>query len=155
MSDMHPQREQARCRAVVGRMLSVLTANNEEFRNALAHDAEGRSISIPALPSDSLRDLSFMASRAGGEATIAVPVKSRSDGVELVLVGMTVRRDGNNPNDHHLPTGPDSTIGDVLKLLVPGSSMTYRLADGSDELLFCGIGQEDVSDCDGDLIPAL
>ncbi|MXW99946.1 MAG: hypothetical protein F4Y05_04355 [Acidimicrobiaceae bacterium] len=90
---------------------------------------------VPVLPSDSLNE-SVERIRASGHVRgfLTTAWWQHGSGRPL-LAWLAVEMVGasQHPSDSHLPTTPSTTVGDLLRILHPGASMTVRLE--SDELV--------------------
>lgn len=148
-----------RARCALGRMLSHLIGDDPVFRRELEGNGTGDLVVVPGLETDSLQRLSEAVARAGGQATVAVAL-ARDDPprVGLALLSMETRgASGELDGEHHTPFTPETTVGDLLRMLTPGVSMTMRLQlDDGGELALSGVTEhEPPEDTADDLIAAL
>ena len=89
---------------------------------------------VPVLPSDRLNESIAIIHNKGRKAGVLVTVRLHQEKNQLGLNWISVRSIGEHDDSDHLPTSPATTVGDLLRILLPGSSMTVRL--GTDELVF-------------------
>ena len=90
---------------------------------------------VPVLPTDSLNE-SVERIRASGHVRgflTTVWWQHGSGRPRLVWLAVEMVGSSEQQRDWHLPTTPSTTVGDLLRILHPGASMTVRLK--SDELV--------------------
>ncbi len=144
-------------RAAFGKLLSFLSITDRDKFDRLSggRSTGGSRVLVPALESDSVHDISMLVRQAGGDAMVAVvgPMESRDGkhGFTIRSARMTTE-ETDADSGHDVPVGRTCTLGDLFRVLLPGSSITLRLADG-EELWFEDGGEADVSDGDS-LLPA-
>ncbi len=116
----------------IGRMAS-LTGPDEQLVEWASENGEDLFI-VPALPTDSLNESIATIHKRGNTAGVLVTVSPHQEKDRLHLCWITFRSVCGHDNGDHLPTSPTTTVRDLLRILLPGSSMTIRL--GMDELVF-------------------
>jgi hypothetical protein len=130
-----------------GRMVSHRCAYDVDFANRLeARDADDRRVVVPVLGDDCLHTVSELVRRAGGDATLVVlqsgpeaPAEFKSVR-EAAIVRLTITRADDETTN--VPYGPSCTLADVLRVLVPGASITMRFA--TSEMLFGDVSTTDL-----------
>ena len=119
-------------RQLIGRMAS-LSGPDDHLIKWASRAGEDLFI-VPVLPNDGLNEsISIIHSKGlrSGVLVTASPPKKKD---ELVLHWIAVESATGRDDGGHLPTTPSATVGDLLRILQPGSSMTFRC--GSEELVF-------------------
>ena len=116
----------------IGRMASVV-GPDDQLADWASENGEDLFI-VPALPDDGLNESIAIIHNKGYKAGVLVTVVAHQEKNRLGLGWITVKSVGGHDDSGHLPTSPSTTVGDLLKILLPGSSMTIRL--GMDELVF-------------------
>ena len=129
----------------LGALLTRLIANSPDFASRLqAQDAEGRHPIVAALDSEPLVDVIERVRRCGGEGSV-MTLRPGSDGKLLLVVAkMTVAEQLAEDGDHHVPFDASCTLGDLLKVLGEGASITLRLTDGDDLIELEDVGAPEV-----------
>lgn len=89
---------------------------------------------VPVLPKDSLNESISIIHSKGLRSGVLVTASSPQEKNQLVLRWITVESASGYDDGSHLPTTPATTVGDLLRILQPGSSMTIRF--GTEELVF-------------------
>lgn len=89
---------------------------------------------VPALPTDALNESIAIIHNRGYTAGVLATVSPHQEKDRLSLCWITFRSVCDHEDSDHLPTSSTTTVGDLVKFLLPGSSMTIRL--GMDELVF-------------------
>ena len=116
----------------IGRMASLF-GPDDQLAEWASRNGEDLFI-VPALPDDGLNESISIIHDKGYKAGVLVTVVAHQEENRLELMWITVRSVGGHDDDGHLPTSPSTTVGDLLKILLPGSSVTVRLGMG--ELVF-------------------
>lgn len=119
-------------RQLIGRMAS-LSGPGDHLIKWAARAGEDLFV-VPVLPNDGLNEsISIIHSKGlrSGVLVTASPPKKKD---ELVLRWIAVESATGRDDGDDLPTTPSTTVGDLLRILQPGSSMTIRC--GSEEFVF-------------------
>ena len=119
-------------RHLIGRMAS-LSGPDDHLIEWAARAGEDLLI-VPVLPNDGLNEsISVIHSKGlrSGVLVTATPPQKKN---ELVLSWIAVESATGQDDGDDLPTTPSTTVGDLLRILQPGSSMTIRC--GSEEFVF-------------------
>ena len=116
----------------IGRMASLVGPDDQLAEWASENEEE--LFIVPALPTDGLNESIAVIHKRGHTAGVLVTVSPHQDKDRLRLCWITFRSVCGHDDGDHLPTSPATTVGDLLRILLPGSSMTIRL--GMDELVF-------------------
>lgn len=96
-------------------------------------DTDDRRVVVPVLDTDPVQLAVKLIQQAGREGTLAVlNQRKRSDEPSVVLLRLGIAATSVQ-SDWDLPVSPDCTIADLLRVLLPGASLTMRMVDG-DEL---------------------
>ena len=119
-------------RQLIGRMAS-LSGPDDHLIKWAARAREDLFI-VPVLPKDSLNESIAIIHDKGHRSGVLVTASSPQEKNQLVLRWITVESASGYDDGSHLPTTPATTVGDLLRILRPGSSMTIRL--GNDEFVF-------------------
>lgn len=86
---------------------------------------------MPVLPTDSLnRSVEWIGDHGYDRGVLATVSWQHSGHPRLVWLAVELVGSGQQERDSHLPTTPSTTIGDMLRILNPGASMTIRLESG-------------------------
>jgi hypothetical protein len=130
-----------------GRMISHRCTYDADFANRLdARDANGRRVVVPALEVDPLHTVSELVERTGGDAVLVVlngdpGALAKAKGLwKSTLLRLRITRGDDENTD--VPCGPSCTLGDVLRVLTPGVSITMRIATA--EMSFGDVGTADL-----------
>ena len=116
----------------IGRVASLVGPDDQLVEWASGNGEE--LFIVPALPTDGLNESIAIIHRGGRKAGVLVTVNPHQDEDRLSLCWITFRSVCDHEDSDHLPTSPATTVGDLLRILLPGSSLTIRL--GMDELVF-------------------
>ncbi len=139
-----------RTKTSVGALASCLMAKSPEFARLFpVRDSEGRRVIVPATETDRVDAIAKLVEQSGGTAMLAVFGKTDTKAMSLTVARMTTNC-SDDPCDHHVPVTHGCTIGDLLRVLLPGSSITLRLA--GDELGLDEITEQEVGP-EGELVP--
>jgi hypothetical protein len=129
-----------RLRASYGRRVAAMIAYDVNFAGRFhVRDAHGRRVVVPVLEDDTVAFVAGLVRRSGGEAVLAVPIGVTDAGSRVKTVAFSVSPEDREDCDNDVPVGIECTIGDVLKVLAVGTSMTLRIGGG--ELSFDDLGQ--------------
>ncbi len=112
-------------------------------------DALGRRVVVPTLETDPVHLALGLVQQAGGEGTLAVRRERTHDAPPSVVFLRFSFSAASGTQDDGVPVGSDCTIADLLKVLMPGSSITISAdQEGGDELRIADLGDSDLpSDC--------
>ena len=119
-------------RQLIGRMAS-LSGPDDHLIEWASRAGEDLFI-VPVLPNDGLNESISIIHSKGLRSGVLVTASSPQEKNQLVLRWITVESASSHDDGSHLPTTPATTVGDLLRILRPGSSMTIRL--GNDEFVF-------------------
>lgn len=119
-------------RQLIGRMAS-LDGPDEHLLEWASRTGENLFI-VPVLPNDGLNESIAVIHKNGRRSGVLVTAAAPQEGNHVVLRWVTVESAHSHDDSGHLPTTPATTVGDLLRFLQPGSSMTIRL--GNDEFVF-------------------
>ena len=119
-------------RQLIGRMAS-LSGPDDHLIEWASRAGEDLFI-VPVLPNDGLNESISIIHSKGLRSGVLVTASSPQEKNQLVLRWITVESASGYDDGSHLPTTPATTVGDLLRILRPGSSMTIRL--GNDEFVF-------------------
>ena len=89
---------------------------------------------VPALPTDGLNESIATIRQRGYKAGVLATVNPHQEKDRLHLSWISFKSARGHQDSDHLPTSPATTVCDLLRILLPGSSMTIRF--GMDELVF-------------------
>lgn len=108
-------------------------------------DEMGRRVVVPTLETDSVHLAMSLVQQVGGEGTLAVRragTKATPPSVAFLQFSFSAAA---RTRDSGLPVSRDCTIADLLKVLIPGSSITIgAVEDGGDELRIADLGDSDL-----------
>jgi hypothetical protein len=129
-------------RNAYARLIAARCSYDAEFAERFhVVDAEGRRLAVPVLEDDPLVLACRLVRQIGGEAVLAVlhkpdkPArKSKKISLPTTIASMGVTTSDSDGRDNCVPVGPECTVGDVLRILTPGVSISMRF-DG-EELQF-------------------
>lgn len=116
----------------IGRIAS-LVGPDDQLSEWASENGEELFI-VPALPTDALNESIAIIHKRGYKAGVLVTVSPHQEKDRLHLSWISFKSVCGHGESDHLPTSPATTFGDLLRILLPGSSMTIRL--GIDELVF-------------------
>ena len=132
-------------RAQMGVFVSRLIASDPEFADQFPHrDAQGRRIVVPVRGTDSVHDLSRLIQQSGGIGSFVVMYHDSEPGMVTLATGTLCVSASDADDDHPVPVTPECTVGDLMRVLIPGASINYRLA-GS-ELYLEGVSTQEVAE---------
>ena len=94
-------------------------------------DAEGRRVIIPAVASDLVGQIVRAASRnPDGGLVVMVDAEESDDEIAVKTATLRVLHEGHDEcAGNHTPFTANTTIGDILRILSPGSSTTFKMQD--------------------------
>lgn len=132
-------------RSDFGALVSYLSSTSPEFSRSLgATDKEGQRVIIPALGSNSLLEVSELARQAGGVATLVILQQSDGKGGRVTVANLVVNDRQNIDGDCDVPVTNACTLEDLIKILMPGTSMTFRAA--GEEFEFNDVSTRDIEE---------
>lgn len=130
-------------RAQMGALISRLLARSPAFAEQLTiRDAQGRRVVVPVRETDPVYDLTKFVRQSGGAASFVAAIRDSGSRSLSLWVGAIMVSVSDAADDHHVPITPMCTVGDMLRVLVPGASITYRLA--GNELSLEGLTTQDL-----------
>jgi hypothetical protein len=132
-------------RSQMGALVSRLLATNPVFAEQFPHrDGAGRRIVIPVLGTDSVHHLTRLVRQSGGTGSFVVLYHDSEPGSFCLTIGSLKVSDRVDEDDHHVPVTPDCTVGDLMRVLLPGARISYELA--GNELYLEGVTTQEVAD---------
>lgn len=122
--------------AAMGRFISAVSVHQPELVRTIPLDDQGRRVMVPALGTDSVHDVVRLICQAGGRGTVVVAIPTVGEdgapnGFQIQTARVEASTRDSNDVDCDVPVGPSCTIADVLAVLAPGGSLTFR-ADHSE-----------------------
>lgn len=109
--------------AIVSRMLAVSPAFASQFKELTS---DGARIVVPAFASDTVVSVTNLVGQAGGRGTLLVVDPVDGD-VRLTFASIAAKSDEHLSGDTDVPMTHECTIGDLVRVLQPGTSITYRI----------------------------
>ncbi len=106
-------------------------------------DDQGRVVVVPVLATDSIVDVTRLVAQAGGRGTVVVLDEARTS----IGMAQVTGRTGDAGDDCHVPVTAACSIGDLMAVLMPDASITYRITEDA-ELVIASPSHEDL---DGEL----
>ncbi|MDP8975812.1 MAG: hypothetical protein M3N28_05485 [Actinomycetota bacterium] len=128
------------------RQVATTCAFDARFADLFSiRDVAGRRVVVPVLETDSIQLAVALIQQGGGEGTVAVRVQGKDEyrpSVVFLRFSILAISPMHRHGECDLPVGPDCTVADLLKVLLPGVSLTMRMVeDGVDELQIADLGK--------------
>ena len=116
----------------IGRIASLVGPDDQLVEWASENGEE--LFIVPALPPDALNESIGIIHSRGYTTGVLATVSPHQEKDRLSLCWITFRSVCEHEDSDHLPTSSATTVGDLVRFLLPGSSMTIRL--DMNELVF-------------------
>jgi len=108
----------------VGRFVSLICSFENDLRRQLATSDAGEYLVVPGIESDSLAHIFRAIDRLGGNGTVFA--LTNDDGSMCINMIEIEHSATVHENDASVPTSEQTTLGDLLKVMTVGASLTLR-----------------------------
>lgn len=105
-------------------MVTRLSIDPRFSRLLTERNADGVPVVLAVLGEDRVVDVTQRVIRAGGRATLAVLEQFPEGGSRISIASIS---SSGAAGDHHVPMTGECSVADLLRVLTPGTSITYRM----------------------------